>query len=238
MFTRVHPSQIFPQPYISESAVREYKGTVLANDNTITIQDDRWNYIFNGQEKILVILNNSILIEQNDYVINSNNTITLTNPVSTDSSYMILCGIVLSRLADTYQDDPHLIPLEYVNSNDGNDTLRFTLDTNSGDVFYATITKTTYVEINIGTGNRMALLILINGGSNTIVWPNNLRWIDGEPPSFTQEGVDYIYLTKFNIPTTFTHNDNIINDSYLLTAMVNKNLSWNKAVLDSLYPAS
>lgn len=68
------------------------------------------------------------------------------------------------------------------------------IDLNNGCVFTKTITaNTTFSIIGVPTGKTAVFnLILTNGGSKTVTWPNSVKWANGTAPSFTSSGVDVI----------------------------------------------
>jgi len=72
------------------------------------------------------------------------------------------------------------------------------INPNEGNVFTKTITAATTFTIASIPQNKASLfnLILVNGGSKTIVWPSHVKWSDGIPPALSSSGTDVLtFLT-------------------------------------------
>lgn len=72
------------------------------------------------------------------------------------------------------------------------------IDPNQANVFTKTITTSTTFTIAAIPQNKSALfnLVLTNGGSQTVVWPSNVKWSEGIPPALTASGIDVLtFLT-------------------------------------------
>lgn len=208
MLTKAVLPLITPQPFITESEVREENGTLLAGQNSIVLSDVE---VKDGEQMIVIVGG----VVQMDYTITKSGqttSIVFSDTADVNLPYKVIIGVVLSRVEDTYKDDPQLGTVTNANGQ-----ISFTLNTNSGDVYYTEVTQNSTITINTGSGQRMALLILKNAGAYTITWPANLRWPNGSAPTLTTNGFDYIYLSKLNIADG--------NDEYLLCGMVTKNLA-------------
>ena len=84
----------------------------------------------------------------------------------------------------------------YENNNFGNTvTLTSnTVDTTLGDVFIKTITEnTTFIFTGVPQNKNFTFsIILTNGGSYNVVWPNSVKWSYGITPSLSTNGIDVI----------------------------------------------
>ncbi len=80
------------------------------------------------------------------------------------------------------------------------------IDLNLGNVFTMTVdtSTTTFTFSNWpSTGTyREALLIITNGGSQTVNWPAATKYHLGEPPSLTTSGTDWLLLCSYDGGTT------------------------------------
>jgi hypothetical protein len=202
--TKANITLISPQPFVTESSVRNYSGIMTKGSNSIVLADES---VIDG-ESLIVSLSG---ISQNEYSI-TNNTITFSEAVTEDTPYNVIIGIVLRRVSETVKDAPKFGASTYTNK-----TLAFTLNDNAGDIFYHTCVENMTININAGISNKMAVLVLVNGGNFTINWPSNIRWPGGVIPTLTTNGVDMIYLSKLNIP--------VGSDSSIIVASILRNLA-------------
>lgn len=68
----------------------------------------------------------------------------------------------------------------------------------NGDVFLKTISQNTSFSFTGVPSNRTATfsVILTNGGSYLVTWPNSVKWSFGQSPALSETGIDMItFLT-------------------------------------------
>ena len=69
-----------------------------------------------------------------------------------------------------------------------------TLDLKAANNFTHNVTANTAFTVTANTGNSFQLgtLVLTNGGTSAVTWPDSFKWADGVPPSLMTGGVDVI----------------------------------------------
>ena len=63
----------------------------------------------------------------------------------------------------------------------------------SNNFTHAVAADTTFtVTAHAGSSFQLGTLVLTNGGTSAVTWPDSFKWADGVPPSLMAGGVDVI----------------------------------------------
>jgi hypothetical protein len=103
----------------------------------------------------------------------------------------------LARAGGSMTGEIDVLTARYFGGNLGNMTGTVTLDLDTANAFWGTVTgPVTFAFSNVPASGDAVFVTLevINGGSQVLTWPASVTWVGGSAPTFTTSGTDIVTL--------------------------------------------